>query len=322
MKYMVNSQKKAPVVKQVAPFDMAATLEALSASIEAAGIAYGEMVAAEGRIAEVEMVLSDLSDAKASIEKYGIAVENMALINKGDNLTECLGLESLALDAIETLSADTKKMLQSQYVASLEGQVGEMIKAAIARIKEFFAKVASWLAKVFDVNAKLAKVCQELKFEGEFNADYEAKVLSFEDAKAGIEALKKAVEDLDKAKKDESFEVTPVKLAESVKGKVGEKGYTAENVAQLRDMFIKEVGSVAKFNATWKELSAEGKKAQSEGGEDQSVLDKLNAALKKWQKARSITGGYASAFRTIAFTIIGVGRAFKKEAPAKEPEAK
>lgn len=328
MKYTCNCMHKHNAVapKVVKPFDMTASMESISDAIARASDAYAAMVAAEGRVAEVEQVLSDLADAKQSVEKFGIAVENMSLINRDQILTQSLGLEALAIEAIETLSEDTRKMLQSQYVTAIEGQVVDMIKTAIARIKDFFAKVGKWIANQFDINAKLAKVVQNLKFDGELPDDAEVTAITKDDAEDAIKALKDLTENIGKIKSGET-NVDDKKVPESAKAKVSELGWNAEDVKTIRDSFLKEVGGVKAFNDAWKEFQVEAKKAETDANgateDDKGKLDKLRQSLAKWSAGRAVTGKYAAIWRKVAFTLIALDRKFKSAAaPAPAEPAK
>ena len=138
MKYQLSSAKK-PVAAQK-PFDFQAAAEALAESLEHTRDAYDEYVAAEGRVIEVEGVLSDCAQALESISKFGIVAQNMALLNDGNGLDRALGLEDLAIDSLESLSASTKAMLQQQYCKGLEGLNDGAKKTLWESIKAFFAK--------------------------------------------------------------------------------------------------------------------------------------------------------------------------------------
>ena len=295
------------------PFDMVASMESISAAIERASDAYANMVAAEGRVIEIEQVLSDLADAKQSIEKYGVAVENMSLINRDQNFTSSVGLEALSLESIQTLSADTKKMLQSQYVTAIEGQVVDMIKTAIARIKDFFAKMVKYLADAFTANAKLVDVVKNLKFDGDLDEEASVSAISAEDAETAVAGLKTMAGDMDKLRKGEEGSTVTVPEAKSETLKA--LGWTKEKATALKDKFVSEVSTVKAFSDAWKEFQGEAKKAEAEGNsDDKSVLDKLSAYMKKWVAARKVTGAYVATWRRVAFALIAVDRKCKKAA--------
>lgn len=328
MKYTCNCMHKhsapAPAPKVVKPFDMVASMESISIAISRASDAYTAMVAAEGRIAEVDQVLTDLADAKQSVEKFGIAVENMSLINRDQNLTQSLGLEALALEAIETLSEDTKKMLQSQYVTAIEGQVVDMIKTAIARIKDFFVKAIKYVAEEFTTNAKLAKVIDNLQFEGELNAEATISALSYDDAEKCLKILDDMYQGIDKLVKGESIEGDGDAIPDSSSDTVANLGWTKEKAAKILKDVKELLPNVAQFNNAWKVFQAEAKKAEASGNaavakEDKGVLEDLKAALAKWLAGRKITGKYIAGYRKLAFTLIAVDRKCKKA--AEEPKA-
>jgi hypothetical protein len=304
---------------------MVASMESISIAISRASDAYTAMVASEGRIAEVDQVLTDLADAKQSVEKFGIAVENMSLINRDQNLTQSLGLEALALEAIETLSEDTKKMLQSQYVTAIEGQVVDMIKTAIARIKDFFVKAIKYVAEEFTTNAKLAKVLDNLQFEGELNAEATISALSYDDAEKCLKILDDMYQGIDKLVKGESIEGDGDAIPDSSSDTVANLGWTKEKAAKILKDVKELLPNVAQFNNAWKVFQAEAKKAEASGNaaaakEDKGVLEDLKAALAKWLAGRKITGKYIAGYRKLAFTLIAVDRKCKKTS-TEEPKA-
>lgn len=322
MKYTCSCMQHkapAPAAKPAAkPFDMAASLESISVAIDEAVSLYSNVVAAEGRVDEIETVLRDLGDAKQCIEKYGVSVENMSLINKDNGFTDNLHLESLAIESIQTLSADTKKMLQQQYTTAIESQVVDMIKTAIARIKDFFVQVGKWIANQFDINAKLAKVVQNLKFDGELPDDAEVSAMTKDDAEDAIKALKDLAANISKIKSGD-LNTDDKKVPESAKAKVSELGWKAEDVRKIRDDFVKEVGGVKAFSDAWKEFQTEAKKAETDANgaaakEDKSVLDSLRESMKKWNAGRAVTGKYAAIWRKVAFSLIALDRKFKSAA--------
>lgn len=326
MKYTCNCMHKhsAPVPKVVKPFDMVASMESISIAISRASDAYTAMVASEGRIAEVDQVLSDLADAKQSVEKFGIAVENMSLINRDQNLTQSLGLEALALEAIETLSEDTKKMLQSQYVTAIEGQVVDMIKTAIARIKDFFVKAIKYVAEEFTTNAKLAKVLDNLQFEGELDTEATISALSYADAEKCLKILDDMYKNIGKLVKGESIEGDGGDaIPDATSDTIANLGWTKENADKLCKEIKEKLQQVKAFNEAWKKFQAEAKNAEADGNaaaakEDKGVLEALKASLAKWLAGRKVTGKYIAGYRKLAFTLIAIDRKCKK---AAEPKA-
>lgn len=322
MKYTCNCMHKhnAVVPKVVKPFDMAASMESISDAIARASDAYAAMVAAEGRVVEVEQVLSDLADAKQSVEKFGIAVENMSLINRDQILTQSLGLEALAIEAIETLSADTKKMLQSQYVTAIEGQVVDMIKTAIARIKDFIAKAMKYVVEEFTTNAKLAKVLENLKFEGELDTEAKISAISYADAEKCLKILDDMYKNIDKLAKGEAVGAEGDTIPDSTSDTIANLGWTKEKAAEMCKNVQSMLPKVKAFNDAWKKFQADAKKAESEGNtEDKGVLEKIKAAMKNMIDGRKVTGKYVAGYRKLAFTLIAIDRKCKAAAAPAEP---
>lgn len=320
MKYTCNCMHRHNAVapKVVKPFDMAASMESISDAIARASDAYAAMVAAEGRVIEVEQVLSDLADAKQSVEKFGIAVENMSLINRDQILTQSLGLEALAIEAIETLSADTKKMLQSQYVTAIEGQVMDMIKTGIARIKDFIARAMKYVVESFTTNAKLANVLENLKFEGELDTEATISAISYDDAEKCLKILDGMYQDIEKLAKGEEAGAEGEAIPDAASDTIANLGWTKEKAAEMLKKVKSTLPQIKVFNEAWKKFQAEAKKAESEGNtEDKEVLEKIKAAMKSMLDGRKVTGKYVAGYRKIAFALIAVDRKCKTAAPAE-----
>ena len=322
MKYQLSSAKRpaAPVAKK--PFDFAAAQEALSESLDRAQAAYQQLVAAEGRVAEVEGVLDNCKQALESINKFGLTAQGMDMMNGAEhNLDVALGLENLAIESLTTMSAATKDALKAQYVAGLEGKVAEMWKTMVERIKAFFAKILNWLKEVFTGSARLMKMVQETKFEGEFDAEKKVTTLKFADAEALVKAMAAATENVKNMEKSatqlvgegKSFEMPQFEKAE---GTLKELGWDAGKASKLQKDYL-AVGTKKDMAAAWTAIQAAYKKeVAAAGGEDPSALQKLKDAFENWKMASRITGQYNAALKQVGFALLTVAKAFKAAEPA------
>lgn len=325
MKYKVSSAAK-PAPKK--PFDFAAAYESLQQSFESAVESYNEMVAAEGRVAEIEDCLRDGQTALASIKKYGVTPANMAIVNADNVLDEALGLEKLDLTAIESLSESTAKVLAGNYVKGLEGLDMENVKAFLARLKEFFLKIINWLKDRFFGTAKLVKILKEEKFEGEFDGEVQMTGLEKGDVENCLNALKGLAEHLKKIEGDPVGSVGAVEQILSEKypeikkttDTVSKLGYTKDNIAGVRDTFVSvATTTIAGMDESWKAIQANYKKFESEAkGEDEGIKDKVTAWFKGLRAASKCLGQCNKIAQACGMSILQAKKAFKK-APAPAP---
>ena len=321
MKYQVSSAKKpAPVAKK--PFDFVAAQEALSESLERAQIAYSDLVAAEGRVAEVELVLENCAQALKSINKFGLTEQGMEMFNGADHdLDAALGLENLAIESLATMSSATKDALKAQYVAGLEGKMGDIWNTMVARVKEFLAKLLTWLKEFFTGTAKLMRMVKETSFEGELNGDKKITGLSYDDAqKLLVKDLNGAVTTLERIEKNAKEEATSgeIALPEKKEGTIKELGWDAGKAKSLADIFSKFT-AVTRVDGVWKRIQTTAKSLMtSSKGDDPAQTKELQTQLANWKLAGKLTGQVAAGMRLVGFTLLTVAKAVKKaEEPAK-----
>lgn len=186
MKYSIGS------VKQVAkPFDFGAATEALAESYIRLGDAYEQVVAAEGRVAELEMMMDNCKSAVQSIEKFGVTATTMAVFNGSNELDEALGLENLDLEAIESLGASVKKVRKENYVTGLEGKLSEAWGKFVQFLKDLWNKIKRWFKELFDKNAKAVRIVNEALSKDAFKylpQDKKAKLLTPAQATLALDA--------------------------------------------------------------------------------------------------------------------------------------
>ena len=176
MKYSIGSTQK-----PVKPFDFAAATEALTDTYIRLGDAYEQVVAAEGRIAELEMTMENCKSAVQSIEKFGVTDTTMAVFNGSNELDQALGLESLDLSAVESLGSSVKKIRKQNYISGLEGKLAEYWKKFVEWLKDLWGKIKRWFKELFDKNAKAVRIVNEALSKDAFKylpQDKKAKMLS------------------------------------------------------------------------------------------------------------------------------------------------
>ena len=176
MKYSIGSTQK-----PVKPFDFAAATEALTDTYIRLGDAYEQVVAAEGRIAELEMTMENCKSAVQSIEKFGVTATTMAVFNGSNELDQALGLESLDLSAVESLGSSVKKIRKQNYISGLEGKLAEYWKKFVEWLKDLWGKIKRWFKELFDKNAKAVRIVNEALSKDAFKylpQDKKAKMLS------------------------------------------------------------------------------------------------------------------------------------------------
>lgn len=168
MKYVTSRVVQPKVVK---PFEFTSAMTSFSQSLEEMHAAYNEVVAAEGRVLEMEECLNDCHNALESIKAYGVNRTNMGVLNSSGKLDTALGLEDLQLEALESLSEASKKLLQAKYVAALEDLQNENTKTFLQKVKEWIARIWTWLKSWFVSDAKSIELVNNCKLDGELDAE-------------------------------------------------------------------------------------------------------------------------------------------------------
>ena len=98
----------------------------------------------------------------------GVTATTMAVFNGSNELDQVLGLESLDLEAIESLGAAVKKVRKENYVSGLENKVSEYWAKFVQFLKDLWAKIKRWFKELFDKNAKYARLVDEAQKAGVF----------------------------------------------------------------------------------------------------------------------------------------------------------
>ena len=88
MKYVTSRVVQPKVVK---PFEFTSAMTSFSQSLEEMHAAYDAVVAAEGRVLEMEECLNDCHNALESIKAYGVNRTNMGVLNSSGKLDTALG---------------------------------------------------------------------------------------------------------------------------------------------------------------------------------------------------------------------------------------
>lgn len=320
MKYQVSSAKPQPAAATKKPFDFVAAQEALSESLDRAQVAYSDLVAAEGRVAEVELVLENCSQALKSINKFGLTEQGMELFNGANHdLDTALGLESLAIESLSTMSAATKDALKAQYVAGLEGTMSDVWKTMVERVKEFFAKLLTWLKEFFTGTAKLMRMVKETSFEGELDGDKKISGLSYDDAqKLLVKDLTGAATTLERIEQNakEAATTGEITLPEKKEGTLKELGWDAGNAKSLAEVYSRFT-AVTRIDGVWKKIQTTAKSlTTSSKGDDPAQTKELQTQLANWKLAGKLTGQVAAGMRLVGFTLLTVSKAVKKAEPA------
>ena len=318
MKFTSTPVKPAKVEK----FDFQAAFEGISASFDAVAESYDQLVAAEGMIAEINEVYDNCRMAYKSIEKFGVSVETMSLLNEGNSLDRALGLQDLALESIASLSEATKKALKHNYIAGLEAAEDGMLKKMVEAVKQFFVKVWNWIKDLFTTNAKITKVAQEIAKKGinELDPDKEVRAVPFKEIDAAIKLVSEAYEKvLQGGLSDSNAETTEIPADMSglraEPKSIKELGWDAGKLKEACAKFItfatnKEmktaVDGFKKLEQSAKSNSEKGLVA--EWKQDMAIAKRYNA----WFRL------YAKAVRVIGLSIIAVSKAEKKAEEKKE----
>ena len=249
MKYTIDSsvQRK---------FDFSAATEAITESYIRMGDAYEQVVAVEGRIAEIETAMDNCKCAVQAIEKFGVTATTMSVFNGSNELDDALGLEHLDIAAVESLGQSVKKVRQQQYTAGLEGKVGEYWDKIVKWLKDFWAKVKRWFAELFERNARVIRLVNEAKAAGVFkqlaNSDKKAKMLSPDQVNKLISAA--LTLDVIISNDGEATQANLAKLAAvGIKQGEGGKLVKTEDFATLnarKEVAIKDWASTAEVRAS------------------------------------------------------------------------
>lgn len=320
MKYQISSMKKVAVK---APFDFAAATESLNSALDDLVVAQEAFYSAESRVDEVVQVLADLDTVKKSIESFGVCIENMSLFNAENALDEALGLEKLDVASLETLSESTKTLLKSNYLTAVEGQVAELVKTGVERIKEFFAKLINWLKEHFTVTARLMKTIKELSFDGAFDAEKKVNAFKYEDATNMISFMKGVEARLTDIQKSaaqvvgESKSATPPEC-EKTEGTAKDLGWDVGNAKTVQTELLALIGKPGVANA-WKAIQEQYKAEIAQSKTDANWLEKSKDKLANWRLGAKLTSQYNGCMRKIGFTLITLSKLSKKEEKGAEP---
>ena len=282
MKYSIGSTQK-PVASK---FDFAAATEALTDSYLRLSDAYEQVVAAEGRVAEVEMAMDNCKSAVESIEKFGVTATTMAVFNGSNELDQILGLENLDLEAIESLGAAVKKVRKENYVSGLEGKLSEYWGKFVQFLKDLWAKIKRWFKELFDKNAKAVRIVNEAQKKGVFKylpKDKKAKMLSPAQVSAALKAAD-AILDCVKAAAKASFPAPSAEVLKAAGLKLGEgnkieKSEDYATVFEKKEISVGDWASQADGIAKTFAACAIGSKAkEAVSGVDKAFADAIKAA--------------------------------------------
>ena len=340
MKYSIGSTQK-----PVKPFDFAAATEALTDTYLRLGDAYEQVVAAEGRIAELEMAMDNCKSAVQSIEKFGVTATTMAVFNGSNELDQVLGLENLDLGAIENLGASVKKIRKQNYVSGLEGKMSEMWGKFVQWLKDLWGKIKRWFKELFDKNAKAVRIVKEALAKDAFKylpQDKKGKMLTPAQANIALDAalnilsvVQSSFGKLDDAK----LSAAGIKIGEG--GKL-EKTEKFNEIFEKKEIEVKEwiagatavakrfegvaVGSEAKkFAQSADKVMADAVKAAEDAAKADGATDEQKEAAKKAATDRknqaTLFNQYLSVYNTLVSmvgnTLVGLANMGSKNATAK-----
>ena len=316
MKYGLTPTKIVP--KKNANF--AAAVEALTESLDRMSSAYDDLKAAEGRVLECESVITNATMAVESIKQFGIAAQNMALLNgKDHDLDRALGMEDLDITSIETLSAATKDMLKSQYLTGLEGKTAEFFKALVERVKAFFAKLVGWLKELFTGTNKVKELVKALKFDGTgWKTDAKVSALSHDNFLGALGDLEKLGGWADKD--DYEDITTQTKSYDKTYGTAKELGWTSPVLAsEAMGRFLK-LSSSEKFAKKWNKIQAQYRKDITANAENPESKDTLLHHLDDWRNSSKVTGLYNKLYKQCGFTLVALSKVQDKSDGTGQPQ--
>lgn len=316
MKFTSTPVKPAKVEK----FDFQAAFEGISASFDAVAESYDQLVAAEGMIAEINEVYDNCRMAYKSIEKFGVSVETMSLLNEGNSLDRALGLQDLALESIASLSEATKKALKHNYIAGLEAAEDGMLKKMVEAVKQFFVKLWQYIKELFVSNAKIAKVVQEIAKQDikELDADKKVVAVKFDELDKMIAVVDGAYEKLvageNATANKEAIELPDVKAARE-SATIKELGWDAAKLKASCGKFIKFV-----TKDDMKKVSDELKKTEKEAAEaaSKNIVAEWKAKMQIAHRYGAWLRLYSKTVRQVGLTLIAVSKAEKKAEEKKE----
>ncbi len=270
-------------------------------------------------IDEINEVYDNCRMAYKSIEKFGVSVETMSLLNEGNSLDRALGLQDLALESIASLSEATKKALKHNYIAGLEAAEDGMFKKMVEAVKQFFQKIWEWIKELFTSNAKITKVTQEIAKQGikELDADKKVVAVKFDEFDKMLDVVDGAYEklmDSVAAREPTTVELPDVKAARE-EAAVKDLGWDANKLKGACAKFIAFATKkdMAKLTTALKTLEKEAAEAASK-----NIVEEWKAKMGAAKKFNGWLRLYAKVVRQCGLTLIALSKAEKKAEEKKE----
>ena len=316
-----------------APFDEAASFEALAASFREFTDACENLSVAESALKEVQDVMDSIKLAHDKISEFGCTPVTMGVFNDNHRLDQDLGLENLEMEKLATMSESALESLKNTYLTALDAAQEANDQGFIAAIKRFFQAIVDWFKKMFGSNATLIKTLNGLdeqlknpppdgQMKGISNTAYSAMVKAIDDIGrvatqysqqlGGNEAfdvdltmIKKTVEPLGLTVEGKKLSG---ELKEEYQGKAGtvkELGWDGGKAKSAKDDIVKKLDS-AQIKGLSKSIDAAGKKAIAEAGKGTDAAKAIQANV---GACISLLKYHKKLINTIAVTLLSVGRA-------------
>ena len=323
MKYVTSRVVQPKVVK---PFEFTSAMTSFSQSLEEMHAAYDAVVAAEGRVLEMEECLNDCHNALKSIKAYGVNRTNMSVLNSNGKLDAALGLENLQLEALESLSEASKKLLQTKYVAALEGLQDDNQKSLWQKIKDFIAKMWAWIKSWFITDAKSAELVKNCKFEGELDTTATITGLSYGKATNIIKLLADVSKEIIDVKDDgsssailERFEVPDgyhsTTMNDYEHDTIGNLGWSdISKATEIKGLVLSQLSTRSRFQQSLaKTLGVKiDEKAKQLAGSQNSINTNVNTIVKACIAPARIQGKllglYKREYNKLVMTLVALDK--------------
>jgi hypothetical protein len=288
----------APVVKAAAT-QVVVSEEALLEACASMTEATESLLSAQVAGIEIDQCMSNLSMAvEAFSAEHGFNKQNLAIFNGENELTACLGMESIA--ALESYGAYQIAGLEAEFVKKLGEKSKEYWAKFIAWLKNLWVKVVDFFKSMFTFRARLGKSLLDAKLtnpevQAKFNGDKVITQFKAADVNKMVEFVKKLEDEIIAKINTGKFEGVEdyAKELETIEGfkkeadkKASELGWSAAEVAKAAT-FANQYVIKGPVTAASKVISAELKKLVDRAGAAANMeADKAKAEKEAISKRR------------------------------------
>lgn len=283
-------------------------------------IALENLYAAEAVCDEADLVISNITQAVESINRFGLKAANMSIFDEGGELSKAIGLEALEIASLESMAFSDVEALKQTYIEGLEGLGKDALKAAIDGVVKLWKALVAWFKALLDKNEKYRQYIEENKaaLDGADIGGATATVLSYSDAIATADGYTNVANLL------KAVAVTlPKSIGMIEKGETSDFGIAFDSavktaIAKLKDFGITEGEDgivIGEFpfkeveGKTLKELGYDANKAKT-------LCDKAEKALKD-QSLKSLAHAIDKAYDAAVKDYKAAGDDEKKQEMAK-----